>query len=227
MIVHPIFPVLVCEFEYPNHEEFKQLFLNQGLKNFNEEGYSSEETAHVTLHHEEEYAELYKFASESTKQYLEALSVDSDVFNVNVVKSWLNVLENSPSPMHSHRDAHLSFTYYVNTPEKSNQPIRFYNYEPRMEPFPGCIRHNNTSNKWNAFNSYTWQFLPKQGNLFVFPSYIMHDTVCPNPKKEEGVTSVESLEKKRICIAGDVLLTYKDKTSKTLGLQPISNWKRF
>jgi uncharacterized protein (TIGR02466 family) len=227
MKVHTLFPITVCEYEYPKHEKFKQIFFKNGLKHFNKDGFSEESTGHVTLHHEESYKDLYEFTSYAVKQYLEVLSVNHTLFDVNLVKSWLNVIENRPTPMHAHRDAHISISYYVNTPEESNQAIRFYNYDPRMEPFAGCILYNNTSNNWNELNSYSWQFTPKQGSLFVFPSYIMHDTVCDNPGKENGVTNNEDLKRKRICIASDVVLTYKEKQAKTLGLQPIKNWRQF
>jgi hypothetical protein len=38
---------------------------------------------------------------------------------------------------------------------------------------------------------------------------------------------VEQLKNKRISIAGDFMLTHKNKTSQFLGLQPIKNWKTY
>lgn len=226
MISHNLFPVLVCEFQYPKHEEFKKIFFNEGLKYFDKDGFSQEETGHVSIHHEPAFEDLYTFLSGCVKNYLEALHVD-DNFDINIVKSWLNVLQNRSTPRHAHRDAHISFTYYVNTPSDYRQSIMFYNYSPRMEPFDGCIINNNSKNEWNILNSYTWSLEPKQGTIFVFPAQLMHETTGGPIVSDPGVKTVGDLEDRRVCIASDVVLTYKEKAAKSLGIQPVSNWRKF
>lgn len=226
MIAHALFPVLVGEFHYPDHEKLKGIFMRDGLKYFNEDGYSQESTGHVSIHHEPDFEELYAFISNCVREYLDALRVD-DNFDINVVKSWLNVLEKRSTPKHAHRDAHLSITYYVSTPENHKQNIVFYNYDPNMEPFAGCIMHNNSRNEWNIFNSYSWSFEPKQGTVFVFPAQMMHETNGGPLVADSGVKTVDDLKNRRICIASDVVLTYKEKAAKSLGLQPVSNWRKF
>lgn len=227
MITHALFPVLICEFHYTKHEEFKKIFLENGLKYFDKDGYSQEETGHVSIHHEPAFKELYKFLSSCVLHYLETLSVNSDNFDINIVKSWLNVLDKRATPRHAHRDAHVSFTYYVNTPEKQKQDITFYNYSPRMEPFDGCILNNNSDKEWTIFNSYSWSFEPKEGTVYVFPAQIMHDTSGGPITADAGVKTVDDLMNRRICIASDALLTYKEKSAKSLGIQPVSNWRKF
>ena len=128
--------------------------------------------------------------------------------------------------MHNHADAHMSFTYYINIPKEFSKPIRFYNYHARHEPFPGCIKFNDPS-KWDDFNAYTWQIEPREGRLFVFPANLTHDTVGHEEAKEPGCFTQGDLEQMRVCLACDILLTYKDKASKPLGVQPVSNWRIF
>ena len=227
MIAHALFPVLVCEFHYPKHEEFKKVFLENGLKYFDKYGFSQEETGHVSIHHEPAFEELYTFMSSCIRDYLRTLHVDDNNFDINVVKSWLNVLDKRSTPKHSHRDAHISFTYYVNTPNNHKQNIVFYNYSPRMEPFDGCISNNNPNNEWDVLNSYSWSFEPKEGTIFVFPAQIMHDTSGGPIVSDPGVKTTDDLIDRRICIASDVLLTYKEKSAKSLGVQPVSNWRKF
>ena len=120
------------------------------------------------------------------------------------------------------------FTYYVNIPETFTRPIRFHHLERKHEPYPGCIKWNNTSNVWDAFNAYTWEFPPKEGQLFVFPSSLPHDTIGQSDQSlDEGNPTIEMLNENRICLAADVVLTYKDQTASPLGLQPITNWRKF
>jgi len=226
MIEHHLFPTLVCQFKYDKHEEFRNTFYRDVWNHMTPEGFSAEFTGHVAIHHEPSFEPLFRYAVSCAKQYTQRLHID-DVFEFNVVKTWLNIKKDSSTPTHAHGDAHISFTYYVNIPDDFTRPIRFYNYERRHEPYPGSIRWNNSNGIWDQLNSMTWQFEPTQGDLFVFPATLTHDTIGKQMDSMEGATDVEGLNKNRICLAGDILLTYKQSAAKPLGLQPIENWKRF
>jgi hypothetical protein len=56
---------------------------------------------------------------------------------------------------------------------------------------------------------------------------MLHDTVGGPVIQEEGVRSKIDLLNRRISIASDALLTYKEKSAKPLGIQPVSNWRKF
>ena len=228
MISHALFSTLVCEFHYPNHQEFRESFLSDGLKFFDADGYSGENTGHVAMHHEPNFEDLYKFGTECIVNYLNEMNIDSDNFDIHIIKSWLNVLKSRNTPKHNHRDAHVSLVYYVNAPDEYNQRIVFLRDDPHFDVFPGCIKNNNSKNIWNSVNSYTWSFVPKQGTLYVFPASLNHETEGNgSTMREEGVFTHTDLLQRRISIASDALLTYKEKSSKSLGIQPISNWKKF
>jgi hypothetical protein len=111
-------------------------------------------------------------------------------------------------------------------PENCNLPIRFY--RPKLvEPYPGSIEHNNTKKIWDELNSSSCLFTPVEGQLFVFPSMLQHDTVGePFIRMEQGINKQNILEY-RLCLAGDILLTYKDKTPSPIGIQPVKNWRKF
>ena len=229
MIVHPLFPVTVCEFNYPNSAEIKQKISKSIFNHLNEDGFSGEKTGHVTIHNDPEYYDLFCFLQKCVEEYLKTLSVDVNKFDINFIKSWFNILKNNNTPQHSHGDAHISISYYVNTPENYNQAIRFYNYNPRLEPFPGCIRWNNTEQNWNILNAYTWQFVPKEGDVFIFPSDLFHDTIgtSDNTIFDTGLKTSKDFNEHRICLASDVLLTYNNKQAVSLGIQPVQNWRTF
>ena len=227
MIKHSLFPVFVAEFKYLEAKEFKNIFYDNAFKHIDNKGFSGERTGYVTIHHEPEFESLYKFLSKCVEQYLERLNIDVKLFDINFVKSWFNILKNQHTPIHAHGDAHISIVYYVNAPKNCQQALRFYNYPERMEPFSGSIRYNNTTNVWDNLNSYSWQFIPEQGSVFIFPSRLGHDTVSQSNFEDKGVKTVKDLENSRICIASDVVLSYNKKQTKPLGLQPLSNWKQF
>jgi hypothetical protein len=226
MIEHKLFPTLITEFHYPDKDNFKQIFIDNIFKFTTPEGYSEEKTGHVTLHHNKNFEQLFKFSTESVKQYVNRLHIDIDKFDFNVVKTWMNIKKTAKTQRHAHPDAHISFTYYINMPENCLLPIRFYHPEP-VEPYPGSIENNNTKKIWDEINSSTWSFTPKEGQLFVFPSMLQHDTIGENLFKKEPGINKENILQYRLCLAGDILLTYKDKTPSPIGIQPVKNWRKF
>lgn len=227
MIEHALFPTLVCEFEYPEAAEFKAAFYQHIFDHMTPDGYSNEYTGHVNLHHDPAFNPLFTFASRCIEQYLDRLHIDRKLFDVSIVKTWMNITKDRPTPLHNHGDAHISFTYYINIPDEVKKPIRFYNHTYRHEPYPGSMKFNNTSNQWDWFNSYTWQFDPKEGQMFVFPATLPHDTVSNYDQEESGTKSIEELSKRRICLAADAVITYKNTTASPMGLQPVENWRKF
>ena len=228
MIEHSLFSTLVCEFDYPDAHAFKKIFYDKIFDYMTPEGYSNEFTGHVNIHHEKAFEPFFRYAVYCVRQYTDRLHIDNDKFDFNLVKTWLNIKKDNSTPRHAHGDAHISFTYYVNVPTTFTRPLRFYNHERPHEPYPGSVRWNNTKDVWDLFNAQTWSFPPKEGHLFVFASNLVHDTVGQSDQtKDEGSPTIEKLNENRICLAADIVLTYKKQTASPLGLQPVSNWRQF
>ena len=223
---HLIFPSYIMESHFDGHVNLKKSFKKVALSLFNEDGFSDEMTGHVTIHHEPVLSPMYKFVIQEAKKFIAGYSIDPELYEYNVVKSWMNVTKNRETQMHGHMDAHISFAYYMNVPEEAKTPIIFQNYHHKHEPYSGMARWNNPS-EWNLINSYTWMFDVREGQLMVFPSNMIHGTIHPQPGEDAGVKNMAAFNERRVCIAGDILLTYKKKQAKPLGLQPIENWRRF
>jgi hypothetical protein len=192
----------------------------------NNDGLSDESTGHVTMHHEEVLRPVFEFAIRSAKEFISQYMIDPEVFDYHVVKSWMNMIEHRATPQHNHADAHISFVYYVNVPANNEMPITFCNYANRHEPFSFMSKTNNPAD-WNVINSYAWSFTPQDGTLFVFPASLSHYVDKYDDEPETGIHSKEDFMRHRIAIAGDILLTYKETSAKSLGLQPIKNWRTF
>jgi hypothetical protein len=222
---HALFPTLLCEFTYTRKDHFKELMFDKIMNYISPEGISDESTGHVNLHHEPLFDDFYAFAVRSAKQYVNRLHIDTDRFDFNLTKSWFNLKDQAASPVHGHEDSHVSFAYYINVPREKNHSIRFYDHK-KHQPYHDSIKWNNTSNTWDEFNALTWSIVPEEGQLLVFPSSLQHDTTGELFLDEKFYT-IEKLRNSRICLAGDILLTYKEKTATSLGLQPIRNWRRY
>jgi hypothetical protein len=227
MINHALFPVLVSEFHYDYPHRFKEVFFESVFDHLNENGYSDELTGHVTIHHDERYKEIYQFAVSCVKQFIQTYNVNPDLFDINIVQSWLNITGGQSNLSHNHADSHISFVYYVHIPDAIQNPLRFFNYSNRHEPYHLFSKMNNETNTWDIFNSYAWQFVPTDGQLMIFPASLNHDTVGQFPDADCSIKNKSDVVNRRISIAGDILLTHKDKIARHMGLQPISNWRKF
>ena len=223
---HALFPVLIGEASNDLHAEMKPRLESAAMNYLDEDGFSSEQTGHVDLHLDPEFEALMQFATLAAKEYMATHMFHPDTFDYNIVKTWMNIIKEEGNPRHAHGDAHLSFVYYVNIPESFSTGITFHNYQERYEPFSGCITHNNPQ-EWNVFNSYAWSFPAKEGNLLIFPSRLQHHVDGTGNGKRTAVKSLIDLQESRVSIAGDIVLTYKEKAAKHLGLQPIQNWRVF
>lgn len=231
MICHALFPTLLCEFNYDFPQQFKETFFQKVYDHVDSHGNSNEKTGHVTIHHEPDFRPLFQFIGQSLKQYVSKFNCDPSKMDAYIVKSWLNIIRDIQTPYHSHADAHISFVYYVNIPEDIVEPIRFFPNNPMSrEPYPGFTKYANHTGKWDMFNAQCWEFNPIEGHLIIFPASMPHDTELKNGeiRSMEGPNfPLENLKKKRISIAGDVMLTFKEKTAVAMGLQPLKNWRKF
>ena len=61
----------------------------------------------------------------------------------------------------------------------------------------------------------------------VFPSAMGHETPMLSDEEDYGVKDLADLKSRRLSIAGDVIITYKELAAKPLGLQPVKNWRTF
>ena len=106
-------------------------------------------------------------------------------FNKSVTMSnaWININpKHSSNQTHTHPGAVLSGVYYIKTPEKCGN-IEFQH--PAMDMLERDWSRD--CNEYNSVNSHTWWLRPKEGTLYIFPSWIRH-MVKPNMSDEERVS---------------------------------------
>ena len=223
---HSLFPTLVTETEYPDSEEFFSIFADNCSKYFID-GYTHEGIVSLDLHLDPNFESLFKFLNQCVINYLNELGVDHRMFDINFTKSWINTLTKGLIPPHDHRNYHLSIAYYAQVPDEADHYLRLVDVNKDRHPFYGI--HQIINHKTD-FSSKSYDIAPKQGTTIIFPSVLTHQAVAKgNFTQEEdfGIFTKEELKKRRICLASDILLTYKKKENQPYGLQPVSNWKTF
>ena len=197
MITHALFPTLVAEFHYDKKEEFKQRFFNRVHHHMDELGQSTESTGDVDIHHDEELKDIFDFAAKNAYYYLDSLRIQRNMFTLNLVKTWLNILKEYNTVIHTHADAHLSFIYYVNVPKDINKTINFHVNQNINELFHNMF--NDNIDEWNIWNSREWFFEPSEGQMFMFPAKLAHYTRDNNKDKLDLPTrDIEELKKEEL-----------------------------
>ena len=232
---YSLFPTLVCDFQYEFKDEFKDVFY-KNMSLFVDDKGEQGEAGIIDLQMHDFMRPFYSFVATSAKQYVGELGVDPDEYVYVIVKSWWNALNKSDLQMHTHSDAHLSFVYYVNVPPKSSE-LLFKAPQPYANDLTGGLFMSDYNDKEAIKQTTPYTpasgFKAEEGKLLIFPSTIDHMTVhtnfksIMNPGDDELSTDLKILQSRRISIAGDFIMTFKNPTSKALGIQPIEKWIRF
>ena len=106
---------------------------------------------------------------------------------------WVNYQKQHDfNPLHNHR-GNLSFVSYLNVPEELKTEKERYNMIGNG-PIPGSIMFSH--GEATDFNDSRKFFLPERGDVFIFPSSLMH-TVVP----------FRTPDIERVSIAGNITFT--------------------
>ena len=220
----PIFPTTIAKENVRITEQEKEIAMLTLLNHFDSDGLTGEVEGFVDLHCETSLRFIYEAVSKCIKDKLQFFNINADSFDINIIKSWMNIVRERHTPLHAHYDAHWSFSYYINIPDNlQSKPIQFEQVKHPNDPYSGLITYNSES--WNDFNCMTYQFVPQEGDIYIFPSNLLHSTVgYGNGEEDIAIRTVNDLKANRICIAGDVLFTHNQKANVCLGLQPKDKW---
>ena len=105
------------------------------------------------------------FLENCCKDYLEKIICPENNIELCITQSWLNYTkENQYHHKHLHSNSIISGVLYFNC---NNDNIKFYNSNINHTIKP-LIK------KYNFWNSETWTFPTKTGELFMFPSSLNH-----------------------------------------------------
>ena len=186
----------------------------------------------VSMHHDPRFEMVFYDIANTVKEHLESLGIDSTTICVNITKSWFNVNTNEArNPIHDHAESHYSMTYYPHIKKGFEKNLTFYDKAvSRNEPYMSFLQSN--VHEWNSFNARSVEFMPQVGDIFVFPSWMEHETGNTSDNLDvslegQSFLSHEELEQSRICIGCDAILTRKNTFKYDHLLTPINVWKRY
>lgn len=228
-----LFPTMIGHTVYEKSDSFKDLIFNTIGDHLSEGKQSHELTGHLTLQHDERYADFFTFATASAMEYVASLEIDPNIYDYNIVKSWFNITRAKNNPRHGHQDAHLSFSYYIHTPEDVKKMICFFAGAMPNELYPGMFASNLKN--FTFENASSWSLDASQGSMYMFPAKLEHAVIESKSQITLGGVlnatgledQIDDIRRFRVAIAGDIVLTHKEKAAVSLGLQPVKNWRTF
>jgi uncharacterized protein (TIGR02466 family) len=101
------------------------------------------------------------------KDYFEKVISPTDAITPYITQSWLNYTEtNQYHHKHEHPNSLVSGVFYINCDEQFDK-IKFYKKDIYSIIKPEI-------KEWNLYNSETWWFSVKTGDIILFPSSLTH-----------------------------------------------------
>ena len=231
-VEHLLFPTLITQGKRDVSEKEKIDWFDSYLENSNEHGESMDYLGFVSMHHDPRFEMVFYDIANTVKEHLESLGIDSTTICVNITKSWFNVNTNEArNPIHDHAESHYSMTYYPHIGRGMKKNLTFYDKAVSSnEPYMSFLQNNVY--KCNTFNARSVEFTPQVGDIFVFPSWMEHETGNTSDNLDvstdgQQFISHEELEQSRFCVGCDAILTRKNTFKYDHLLTPINLWKRY
>jgi len=101
------------------------------------------------------------------KDYFDKIICATNSITPYITQSWLNYTEtNQHHHKHEHQNSLVSGVFYVNSDEKFDK-IKFYKRDIYQIIKPEI-------KEWNLWNSESWWFPVKTGDIILFPSSLTH-----------------------------------------------------
>jgi len=99
-----------------------------------------------------------------------------DLFEYYIVDSWfVKISPGGESPMHCHSNSLFTGVVYIDIGD-DGEGIKFESSSLAPNNL-GQMQYYLTHKKYNYFNSKWWEFYPKNGDIFLFPSGLRHQTL--------------------------------------------------
>ena len=140
-------------------------FVEKSKKNFHKNAGNITSNNNYILN-EKPFFNLKKELDLKVKDYFEKVISPTDAITPYITQSWLNYTEtNQYHHKHSHANSLVSGVFYINCHEELDK-IKFFN-----DTYKTIKPEIKT---WNMWNSESWWFNVKTGDIIMFPSSLKH-----------------------------------------------------
>lgn len=166
LATHGIFPtpIYFSELERDFTKKELKFFEKNKSTTYANEGNTTSDDNYILNNSELE--ELKSEVMVAVQKYIDNVLSFKPTVTPYITQSWLNFTEvGQYHHKHAHPNSIVSGVIYVNADEE-NDKIYFYNDSyKQIKP---------EINEWNLFNSESWYFTVKTGQVILFPSHLTH-----------------------------------------------------
>jgi uncharacterized protein (TIGR02466 family) len=166
-VVHGIFPTPIYMSKLDRKLTTLELkFVEKNKKNiYKNEGNIT--SSNNLILNEKPFANIKKELDLRVKDYFEKVISSTDAVTPYITQSWLNYTEtNQYHHKHKHPNSLVSGVFYINC-HKELDKIKFFRDDDYKMIKPEI-------KNWNLYNSETWWFPVKTGDIILFPSFLTH-----------------------------------------------------
>jgi len=168
-IIYNLFPIPIYTTSMERGLTKQELqFVNKQKKHcFKNEGNINSKDTYIL--NRKEFKNIKKFLDKCCKDYLNTIICPKNNIELYITQSWLNYTEvNQYHHKHEHPNSAVSGVLYIDADEINDQILFTSNRGYQL------MSPTINKKKFNPWNSETWFFPVKTGNLFMFPSSTTH-----------------------------------------------------
>jgi len=159
----------------------------------------------ISLLNHKTLTSLKKFILKKAKEYTrDVLEIKDEIY---MTQSWstINTTDAFHIP-HAHPNTFISIVYYVQCKDG------FLFFDLHTSSIRECFNFKYTINKFNIYNSQTWDLPVKSGDIVLFPGHIRHGSIRNRDQEDRIIIGANFFIKGRLGTEEDVDL---------IGVQPL------
>jgi len=165
-----------------------------------------------SIHHDERFKKLFDAIQPKIMDALTLQHLNLDILEIYITKAWATyTIKNQSIHSHRHMASHYSFVYYPYAEEQGD--LVFIDDEGSKTGLNIPVRKEYFT-KFTDVNYSSAIYPAKTGNIVIFPSMIFHET------------QINTTDKPRISISGDILLTMKPNIVSEHNIPSPTTWKK-
>jgi uncharacterized protein (TIGR02466 family) len=163
------------------------------------------------IHHDKRFNNLFDAIIPKIKEALISQHINLDVLDMYITKTWTTyTIKEQYIHSHRHMSSHYSFVYYPYAEEQGD--LVFQDDEGSKVGLNIPIRKEYFT-EFTDINYSSAIYPAKTGNLIIFPSMLFHET------------QLNTTDKPRISISGDIMLTMKPGIKSEHNVPSPSTWR--
>jgi uncharacterized protein (TIGR02466 family) len=172
--INTLFPLVIVSSDLERKFTAKELALLSNLSCTNNNGNLNSVDSYVL--DKPELASLKSSLLDGVQNYMDTVICANSNVKAYITQSWVNYTGLGQfHHKHCHQNSYLSGVLYISADEATDK-IEFYNDIYKQI--------NLVPTEWNIFNSESWWYPVKTGQLLIFPSHLVHSVM---PKQDSNV----------------------------------------